>query len=221
MHYVDRIEWDLSSPLTPEIFAAQLCVDLALSGECEPLIVHALHEELHRHKKDVLESGVLGRMVTVHAAIEQGRTEEATNQRGPKRMEGAFRDWAEVANFGPKVELVNLDAAAGDPFLTGGVASAAGTPGGDPYGFRPPEPPRKSVRSDRVCALTMQTPWSTLRQARRPACAKTKAIVIVQLRCTLSISDGGPVQPCAMMAGRRRQRSACSRKRCRPSWPSR
>jgi len=128
--------------LTPEIFAAQLCVDLALSGECEPIIVHALHEELHRHKKDVLESGVLGRMVTVHAAIEQGRTEEATNQRGPKRMEGAFRDWAEVANFGPKVEVLNLDAAT-DPFLSG-VTSAVATPGADPYGV-PVAPPRKCV----------------------------------------------------------------------------
>lgn len=134
------------------MFAAQLCLDLALSGECEPLIAHALHEELHRHKKDVLESGVLGRMITVHAAIEQGRTEEPTNQRGPRRIEGAYRDWADVASFGPKVDVLGaVDPLGGDPLLLHtAVPSTVGTPGSEPYmsASRGPDPfQRKCVRA--------------------------------------------------------------------------
>ncbi|KAF9026518.1 SNF5-domain-containing protein [Hymenopellis radicata] len=59
-HLSDHIEWDLLSPLTPEAFTTQLCGELGLSGEAHPLIAHAIHEELTRHKKDAVEWGVLG-----------------------------------------------------------------------------------------------------------------------------------------------------------------
>ena len=49
---MDHIEWDLLSPLTPEAFARQLCADIGLTGEALPLIAHALHEEILKHKKD-------------------------------------------------------------------------------------------------------------------------------------------------------------------------
>ena len=57
---MDHIEWDLLSPLTPEAFAKGLCADIGLSGEAAPLIAHALHEEILKHKKDAIEWGVLG-----------------------------------------------------------------------------------------------------------------------------------------------------------------
>ena len=121
-------------------------------------------------------------MVTVHAAIEQGRTEEATNQRGPKRMEGAFRDWAEVANFGPKVEVLNLDAAT-DPFLSG-VTSAVATPGADPYGV-PIAPPRKCVAfcsaSADVSDLAVD-PSSSAADRRRPSGSDRACAIDVHCR---------------------------------------
>lgn len=57
---MDHIEWDLLSPLTPEAFAKALCADIGLTGEAAPLIAHALHEEILKHKKDALEWGVIG-----------------------------------------------------------------------------------------------------------------------------------------------------------------
>ncbi|KAL4081253.1 hypothetical protein J3A83DRAFT_4356033 [Scleroderma citrinum] len=59
-HLMDHIEWDLLSPLTPEDFSKQLCGELGLSGEAIPLIAHAIHEELIKHKKDAIEWGVIG-----------------------------------------------------------------------------------------------------------------------------------------------------------------
>jgi chromatin structure-remodeling complex subunit SFH1 len=59
-HLLDHIEWDLRSGLTPEEFTRQLCLDLGLAGEAEPLIAHAVHEELMKHKKDAIEWGVIG-----------------------------------------------------------------------------------------------------------------------------------------------------------------
>lgn len=56
----DRLEWDLSSPLTPEAFAAQLGKDLSLSGEALPLISAALREALLNHKRAVGELGLIG-----------------------------------------------------------------------------------------------------------------------------------------------------------------
>ncbi|KAJ8464080.1 hypothetical protein ONZ45_g17361 [Pleurotus djamor] len=59
-HLQDHIEWDLLSPLTPEVFSQKLCMELGLSGEAVPLIAHAVHEELVKHKKDAVEWGVIG-----------------------------------------------------------------------------------------------------------------------------------------------------------------
>lgn len=56
----DRLEWDLSSPLTPEAFAAQTCKDIGLSGEALPIIATALRENLLNHKRAVGEMGLIG-----------------------------------------------------------------------------------------------------------------------------------------------------------------
>lgn len=93
----DKLEWDLSSSLTPELFAASLCRDLSLSSNAAPLIAHALHEELIRLKRSCLEIGLLNENDT-----NKGR-------RGAKMLEGVWRDWNEAQNFGPKVERLTLD----------------------------------------------------------------------------------------------------------------
>lgn len=59
-HLLDHIEWDLLSPLTPEAFAQTLCAELGLGGEAVPLVAHAVHEELVKHKRDAIEWGVIG-----------------------------------------------------------------------------------------------------------------------------------------------------------------
>lgn len=95
IHLVDRIEWDLSSSLTPEHFSAQLCADLGLTGEAAPIISHAIHDELLRLKKDCLEMGLVGR--------------EEVGGRGPKKMEGVWREWHEVKHFGPRIEELSVE----------------------------------------------------------------------------------------------------------------
>ena len=64
---MDHIEWDLLSPLTPEAFAIKLCADIGLTGEAAPLIAHAMHEEILKHKKDAIEWGVIGGDVSSNA----------------------------------------------------------------------------------------------------------------------------------------------------------
>ncbi|EIM81753.1 SNF5-domain-containing protein [Stereum hirsutum FP-91666 SS1] len=68
-HLTDHIEWDLRSPLTPEDFTRQLCLDLGLSGEAIPLIAHAIHEELIKHKRDAIEWGVIDSAASNNAAL--------------------------------------------------------------------------------------------------------------------------------------------------------
>lgn len=56
----DRLEWDLSSDLTPESFAASLTRDLGLTSESGVLISHAVREQLLRHRRAALELGLFG-----------------------------------------------------------------------------------------------------------------------------------------------------------------
>ncbi|GJN90717.1 hypothetical protein Rhopal_003731-T1 [Rhodotorula paludigena] len=97
LHLTDKLEWDLSSSLTPELFAATLVRDLSLSSSAAPLIAHALHEELLRLKRSCLELGLLS-------------ADDATrNRRGAKALEGVWREWNDADKFGPKVERMSLD----------------------------------------------------------------------------------------------------------------
>lgn len=97
LHLTDRIEWDLSSSLTPELFASVLVRDLSLSSSAAPLIAHALHEELMRVKKNCLEMGLLF------------ADEQTLKRRGARPLEGAWREWNETLGFGPRVEVLSLD----------------------------------------------------------------------------------------------------------------
>ncbi|GAA5959297.1 hypothetical protein JCM21900_003920 [Sporobolomyces salmonicolor] len=97
LHLTDRVEWDLSSSLTPELFAATLVQDLSLSSSAGPLIAHALHEELFRLKKSCIEMGLVG----VDEAV--------MRRRGAKPLEGVWREWNEAQTYGPTVERMTLD----------------------------------------------------------------------------------------------------------------
>lgn len=126
-HLLDHIEWDLLSPLTPEQFAGQLCADLGLAGESVPLVAHAIHEELIKHKRDAIEWGVLG--VEPHPGAQDdpdrprdrsglsllkdktglglgwGRTPK--DGRGPKPLRSVWRDWAEAEEFKTRFEVLS------------------------------------------------------------------------------------------------------------------
>lgn len=110
-HLLDHVEWDLRSNLTPEEFTTVLCADVGLSSEAKPMIAHAIHEELLKHKKDVIEWGVLegGGEWKSHAAglgNAWGR-----KGKGPKRMKGIWRDWAEILSgeYSPRIEELSAE----------------------------------------------------------------------------------------------------------------
>lgn len=110
-HMLDHIEWDLRSPLTPEEYTSVFCADVGLSSEAVPMIAHAIHEELLKHKKDVIEWGVLegGGEWKSHAAglgNAWGR-----KGKGPKRMKGIWRDWAEIVSgdYSPRIEELTAE----------------------------------------------------------------------------------------------------------------
>lgn len=122
---MDHIEWDLLSPLTPETFAITLCADLGLSGEAVPLIAHAIHEELIKHKRDAIEWGVLGG----EAAEDTDRPRDKSglgllkdktglglswgrapkDGRGPKPLRSVWRDWAEAEEFRTRFEVLTAE----------------------------------------------------------------------------------------------------------------
>jgi chromatin structure-remodeling complex subunit SFH1 len=121
-HLVDHIEWDLLSPLTPEVFASKLCNELGLSGEALPLIAHAVHEELIKHKKDALEWGVIGgeRDKNDDRSGGQGVTKDKTglgpgwgrshkDGRVPRTLKSAWRDWQDAEEFGTTFEVLSQE----------------------------------------------------------------------------------------------------------------
>ena len=116
-HLMDHIEWDLLSPLTPETFSQKLCMELGLSGEAVPLIAHAVHEELIKHKKDAIEWGVIGGdrepaddgtgardrggagLLKDKTGLGLGWGRAPRDGRGPKTLKSVWRDWAEAEEF--------------------------------------------------------------------------------------------------------------------------
>ena len=129
---MDHIEWDLLSPLTPEAFAQKLCMELGLSGEAIPLVAHAIHEELMKHKKDAIEWGVIGGDLGMgdDANTGPGGGEKSKggwgvvkdktglglnwgrapkDGRGPKTLKSVWRDWAEAEEFRTKFEELTVE----------------------------------------------------------------------------------------------------------------
>ena len=132
-HLMDHIEWDLLSPLTPEDFSLKLCVELGLSGEAIPLVAHAIHEELMKHKKDAIEWGVIGgdlgmgddttagagggeKPAKAGWGVVKDKTGLGLNWgrapkdgRGPKTLKSVWRDWAEAEEFRTKFEELTAE----------------------------------------------------------------------------------------------------------------
>ncbi|KAF9783109.1 hypothetical protein BJ322DRAFT_1008460 [Thelephora terrestris] len=123
-HLIDHIEWDLHSHLTPEEFAIKLCADLGLSGEAPPLVAHAVHEEIIKHKRDAIEWGVLGGDYEMLNSVDGGSNlsllkdktglglgwgRTPRDGRGPKTLRSAWRDWAETEEFRTKFEVLTAD----------------------------------------------------------------------------------------------------------------
>ncbi|KAJ7464675.1 SNF5-domain-containing protein [Mycena galericulata] len=106
-HLLDHIEWDLLSPLTPEDFAKTLCCELGLTGEAVPLIAHAIHEELMKHKKDAVEWGVVdGGGMRDKTGLGLG---SVARGRGPKALESVWRDWQEADEFRTRFEILSAE----------------------------------------------------------------------------------------------------------------
>ena len=131
-HLVDHIEWDLFSPLTPETFAITLCADLGLAGEAVPLIAHAIHEELIKHKRDAIEWGVIGSSTdaveyTNPADKEKMRDKSGLSLlkdktglglglgrtpkegRGPRTLKSVWKDWLEAAEYRTRFEVLSAE----------------------------------------------------------------------------------------------------------------
>lgn len=108
-HLLDHIEWDLLSPLTPEIFATGLCADLGLSGEAVPLIAHAVHEELMKHKKDSVEWEVLHSHETGQSKDKTGLGIGRGFGRGPKALKSVWRDWVEQEEMKTRFEVLSAE----------------------------------------------------------------------------------------------------------------
>ncbi|KAK4056719.1 Chromatin structure remodeling complex protein sfh1 [Microbotryomycetes sp. JL221] len=101
---VDRIEWDLTSSLTPEMFAKSLVRDLSLPTSALPTIAHALHSEILRAKRILEPTGLL---VPIKLSSNPVVDEQVlSKRRGPKPLEGAFREWNDAGPCGPKLDLL-------------------------------------------------------------------------------------------------------------------
>ncbi|KAG6885599.1 hypothetical protein C0993_012346 [Termitomyces sp. T159_Od127] len=112
LHISDHIEWDLLSPLTPEAFARTLCRDLGLGGEAVPLVAHAVHEELIKHKKDAIEWGVIdhaGNTPKDKTGLGLGWGRAGKEGRGPKSLRGVWRDWVESGEFATSFEVLSAE----------------------------------------------------------------------------------------------------------------
>ncbi|KAK4054521.1 hypothetical protein OIV83_001015 [Microbotryomycetes sp. JL201] len=107
LHLVDRVEWDLTSSLTPEMFARVLASDLSLPYQAVPTIAHALHAEILRAKRILEPTGLL---VPLRLTDDpQVDAQQLVKRRGPKALEGAWREWHDAGPCGPKIDLLSLE----------------------------------------------------------------------------------------------------------------
>ncbi|KAJ9105087.1 hypothetical protein QFC20_004373 [Naganishia adeliensis] len=95
----DRIEWDLCSHLTPEQFTEAYCAEIGLTGEAKPIIAHAIHEELLKHKKDAYEAKLYG----------PGALQMEERKNAPMKLKEVWRDWNEKEEFGPAMIPLRMD----------------------------------------------------------------------------------------------------------------
>ncbi|KAE9384741.1 SNF5-domain-containing protein [Gymnopus androsaceus JB14] len=120
-HLLDHIEWDLFSPLTPEVFASQLCRELGLGGEAVSLVACAVHDELRKHRRDVVEWGLVDDSLIVRKDAGEttwkdksglasgGRRDRDREGRYPRPLRSAFRDYQESEEYGTRWEELSQE----------------------------------------------------------------------------------------------------------------
>lgn len=136
---MDHIEWDLLSPLTPEEFAKGLCADIGLTGEAAPLIAHAIHEEILKHKRDAIEWGIIGVDVAPVSTPTQddaasgekrdrsglglvkdktalglgmnswGRAPRDGLGRGPRPLKSVWKEWNDAEEYATRFEVLSAE----------------------------------------------------------------------------------------------------------------
>lgn len=92
-----------------------------------PLVAHAVHEELLKHKKDAIEWGVIGGdrdpgdggagqrdrvglgLVKDKTGLGLGWGRAPRDGRGPKTLKSVWRDWAEAEEFRTKFEELTAE----------------------------------------------------------------------------------------------------------------
>lgn len=108
-------------------------MEIGLGGEAIPLVAHAVHEELMKHKKDAVEWGVIGgdRETAEDGATGTGDRpardrggvgllkdktglgfawgRAPKDGRGPKSLKSVWRDWAEAEEFRTKFEVLTAE----------------------------------------------------------------------------------------------------------------
>lgn len=110
-------------------------MELGLTGEAVPLISHAIHEELIKHKKDAIEWGVIGSseqedharagsvlaggatqrdksgagLMKDKTGLGLGWSRSGKDGRGPKTLKSAWRDWADIEEFRTKFEVLSSE----------------------------------------------------------------------------------------------------------------
>jgi chromatin structure-remodeling complex subunit SFH1 len=106
-------------------------VELGLSGEAIPLVAHAIHEELIKHKKDAIEWGVIGfdrelpteeptlldkprdksglGLLKDKTGLGLGWGRAPRDGRGPKSLKSIWRDWADAEEFKTKFEVLSAE----------------------------------------------------------------------------------------------------------------
>lgn len=105
---------------------------MGLSGESVPLIAHAVHEEILRHKRDAVEWNVIsaGEAVAVDPEEEREKPRDRSGMsllkdktglgmgigfgrrgegRGPRSLRGVFRDWSDMEEWGTKLEELTAE----------------------------------------------------------------------------------------------------------------
>ncbi|PKI83376.1 Rps1p [Malassezia vespertilionis] len=97
----DRLEWDLTSDWTPEMFAKTLTRDLGLTTESSVLIAHAVREQLQHHRRAAQELSLFGsgkiykctmdELVQIHKE-EQAQVRAATEQSQQEAEAAAAQD---------------------------------------------------------------------------------------------------------------------------------
>lgn len=149
----DRLEWDLSSSLTPEAFAAKTCRDLGLSGEALPIISAAVRENLLNHKRAVGELGLvgLGEMWGKAQADEEQARRELTQEYQAARRKRLLqsgnslatpRDISQVSTPAPLVGEVNGLLNPATPDISGNQEPAATSGEAEAEADAAPLPPR-------------------------------------------------------------------------------